>query len=141
MIRTKKTQLTKHKPTTSPRVKRSLRTDVWLNVLGYREGSDWVALALEMDLRGYGKTFKAARRELVSLVNMQISFANFKGQPEMILKPADPVWFERFAETRSRLLNSLLAKQGPSEYATSGIPIPPAHVIANLPNRFTEVNG
>jgi hypothetical protein len=33
---------------------------------------------------------------------MQIGFSRFKGQPELIWKAADPVWFERFAETRSR---------------------------------------
>jgi len=31
---------------------------VTLNILGYREESEWVALALEMDLRGCGKTFE-----------------------------------------------------------------------------------
>ena len=36
-----------------------------INVLGYREEGQWVALALEMDLRGYGETFEAALRELM----------------------------------------------------------------------------
>jgi hypothetical protein len=29
--------------------------NVTLNILGYREDNEWVALALEMDLRGYGR--------------------------------------------------------------------------------------
>lgn len=38
----------------------------------------------EMDIWGYGKTPKKAFQELVDLVEMQISFAMFKEQPELI---------------------------------------------------------
>jgi len=71
---------------------------VVLNVLGYQEDEDWVALALEMDLRGYGPTFGDALEELTDLVATQIRFAHFKGQAELIWKSAEPVWFERFAD-------------------------------------------
>jgi hypothetical protein len=37
---------------------------VTLNIPGYFEDSEWVALALEMDLRGYGKTFYKALEDL-----------------------------------------------------------------------------
>lgn len=73
---------------------------VVLNVLGYREQEDWVAMALEMDLRGYGQTFREALEELRELVATQIRFAHFKGQAELIWKSAEPVWFERFADVR-----------------------------------------
>ena len=79
-----------------------------LNVLRYREDNEWVALALEMDLRGYGKTFNKAVNELQELVAMQISFAHYKGRPEMILKAADPIWFQRFAEVRTAFLFSMM---------------------------------
>ena len=62
-----------------------------LNVLGYREQDEWVALAMEMDLRGYGSTFSEALEELADLVQTQIEFAQFKDQPELIWKPAEPV--------------------------------------------------
>jgi hypothetical protein len=118
---------------------------VSLNVLGYREDSGWVALALEMDLRGYGKTFNEAVNELQALVAMQISFAHFKGQPEMILKPADPIWFQRFAEVRAACLASMMEpashKAVHSEYEIFGMPIPPAHVIKELQAQFTQSNG
>src|SRR5215210_1833598 len=71
---------------------------VVLNVLGYREDGDWVALALEMDLRGYGSTFGEALQELRDLVATQIRFAQFKGQADLVWKSAEPVWFERFAD-------------------------------------------
>ena len=63
-------------------------SELTLSVLGYREEGEWVAVALEMDLRGYGSTFAHAATELVAT---QIYFARFKGQPELIWKPADPV--------------------------------------------------
>ena len=75
---------------------------VTVNVLGYREDGEWVALALEMDLRGYGQTFREALEELTDLVRTQIRFAQFKGQPDMIWKSAEPVWFERFADVRRK---------------------------------------
>jgi len=113
--------------------------NVILNILGYREDNEWVALALEMDLRGYGKTFKDAINDLQDLILMQISFARFKGHPEMILKPADPVWFERFAETRSACLRAMIkAVHGSThgDYEVAGLPIPPSHMIANQ-SQFT----
>lgn len=75
---------------------------VVLNVLGYREQEDWVAMALEMDLRGYGQTFREALEELRELVATQIRFAHFKGQAELIWKSAEPVWFERFADVTAK---------------------------------------
>lgn len=63
-----------------------------LNVLGYQEEQGgWVALALEMDLRGYGETFDEAFEDLAELINMQVSFSRFKGQPELIWKAAASV--------------------------------------------------
>jgi hypothetical protein len=68
---------------------------ITFSVLGYEEDGEWVALALEMDLRGYGATFDNALADLADLVAMQVSFAFHKNQPEMIWKPAEPVWFAR----------------------------------------------
>jgi hypothetical protein len=70
---------------------------ITLNVLGYQEVGEWVALALEMDLRGYGETFEDAFKDLEELVGMQIGFSRFKGQPELIWKAAEPIWFEHLA--------------------------------------------
>ena len=120
---------------------RSGSCKVTLNILGYREDAEWVALALEMDLRGYGSTFNEALRDLQDLVEMQIGFALFKGQPEMILRPADPIWFERFAESRKSCLTEMLtASHGHSNYEVAGLPIPPAHVIEALRDKFTQAD-
>ncbi len=70
--------------------------EISLGILGYWDENEeaWTALALEMDLRGYGSTFEEALEDLRELVIMQVSFALSKEQPEMIWKPSDPSWFE-----------------------------------------------
>jgi hypothetical protein len=102
---------------------------VVLNVLGYREEGEWVALALEMDLCGYGGTFGEALQELRDLVAAQIRFAQFKGQSELVWKPAEAVWFERFADARRERLNALVQHREPSDpsYDVAGLIIPSSH--------------
>ncbi len=110
---------------------------VTLNVLGYQEDGEWVALALEMDLRGYGDTFEEAQKDLSDLVGMQISFARFKREPSLIWKPAEAVWFELFAQVRQAYLAAAISdteEEAEPEYGIAGLPIPPAHVIAAMGN-------
>jgi hypothetical protein len=110
--------------------------DITLSVLGYRDEGEnaWVALALEMDLRGYGSTFDEAVQELNDLVGAQISFARLKNQPEMIWKPAEAVYWRLFEEARRNRLQELVMGSGPSnsDYAVGDLPLPDPHVIASL---------
>ncbi len=119
------------------------RVEVTLNVLGFQEGGEWAALALEMDLRGYGATFEDAIEDLTDLVRMQISFAMQKGQPDMILRAADPIWFERFATLRAERFRHL-GEDRPTdddEYQIAGLAIPPPHLIAAQGGAFTPSNA
>jgi hypothetical protein len=99
---------------------------VVLNVLGYREDEEWVALALEMDVRGYGKTFGEALQELQVLVSAQLRFARFKAQADLVWRPAEPVWFERFADARRERLNALVQARELADpaYDVAGLVIP-----------------
>ena len=63
--------------------------NVAVSVLGYREDDEWCALALEMDLRGYGRTFREALDDLRDSMTMQIGFAHFKDELDMIFRPAE----------------------------------------------------
>lgn len=104
--------------------------DIALSVLGFEEDEQWVALALEMDVRGCGKTFEAAVDDLRDLVILQIRFALFKAQPEMVWRPAEPVWFQLFAELRSARLRSFgRPASRESSYQIGGLRLPPAHVF------------
>ena len=117
--------------------------DVTVSVLGFHEDGEWCALALETDLRGYGQTLEDALEDLNESITMQIGFAHFKGRTDMILHPADPVYFPLFAQVRNDRIMAL-AKGGStaqSEYATVGLPLPPAHVIAARKNDFSTFDG
>ena len=118
------------------------RLGITVGVLGYREADGWIALALEMDLRGRGATFEKALANLQVLVSMQISFALFKGQPQMIWRPADSIFFERFAEERRSRFESLAeAPRDSDRYEVAGLPIPPAHVIDALRKGYCQADA
>ena len=126
--------------------KKELPSDICLSVLLYRDDREggWSALALEMDIRGHGKTSAKAFEDLVDLVRMQIGFAMFKGDPELVLKAADPVWFELFAEARQNQLREKVLdinREEEPDYRASGMPIPPAHVIEKLGKQFLPANA
>ncbi len=126
--------------------KKELSSGICLSVLIYRDDDEgcFAAVALEMDIWGYGKTSKKAFQELVELVEMQISFAMFKEQPELIWKAADPVWFQRFADARRDQLREQvmdISRQEEPEYKASGMPIPPAHVIAQIGKQFRSADA
>jgi hypothetical protein len=105
-----------------------------LSVLGYREEGEWVALALEVDLRGFGSTFHEAVEDLRDLVRMQVSFAHYKGQPEMVWKPAEGVWWGLFLQVRRDFLEASVRERQPADddYSIAGIRIPAAHEIASF---------
>ena len=89
---------------------------ITVNVLGYREAEEHVALALEMDLRGYGGSFEEALRELDEQMAMQLSFALHKrGTVDMAMRPAESAYFERFAEAR---------RDSDQEFSAASIPCP-----------------
>jgi hypothetical protein len=54
------------------------------NVIIFREDSEWTALALEMNIRGYGATPAAAVQDVIELLDAQISFAVQMGHPESV---------------------------------------------------------
>ncbi|HSC20909.1 MAG TPA: hypothetical protein VLC07_04195 [Solirubrobacterales bacterium] len=109
--------------------------ELTLNVLGYKEEGEWVALALEMDLRGYGATFRDAVSDLLDLITMQVTFAHSKGHPEMVWKPAEGHWWSLFGQIRMERLEASLRTGHSSDeedYGIAGIKIPPAYAIASF---------
>lgn len=108
-------------------------------VLGYREDGDWVALALEMDLRGHGKSFEEALDDLSESVSMQISFAHSKGQPDMIWRPAEPIYFQLFSQVRNQLLHEAFQRPRTDDYAVGGLPLPPNPLMAG--DDFQQADG
>lgn len=109
-----------------------------LRILGYRDEGEWVALALEMDLRGYGETFALAKADLEDLVRMQVSFALSKNAPEMVWRDAEPVWFGRYEAGRREWLRAAISSVVLSrqEVELSELPIPAPHVAAGSNSQF-----
>lgn len=88
-----------------------VRSDIELRVLVYQDADEaapgeWIAVALEMDLRGYGKTVNDALAELASVVKTQIEFAIFKQNLSLIFFEAEKKYFEMYEQ---RLREALLA--------------------------------
>lgn len=96
---------------------------LFLNVLMYKEAGKWVAHCLEMDLKGFGKTKNLAFLGLKDLVEMQISFAYFKNDPNLIWHPADPHYFQIFGQIREEKIKSFMKEEFPG-YEISNIPFP-----------------
>lgn len=120
-------------------IRRDAQSELTLKVLGHKVDEEWVALALEMDLRGYGATFEEALDELRDLVAAQISFALFKNQPEMIWRQAEGVWFELYDQVRRQSLEAAVQSRpfADSAYQAAGLPLPPPHVIDSLRDQYT----
>lgn len=72
------------------------------------ENGEWVVLALEMDLRGYGKTSDEAMDDLNDLIVMQLSFARQKNDPGLIFKSAEKKYFDTYEEIRQVALLELV---------------------------------
>ena len=109
---------------------------VTVNVLGYRETEDHVALALEMDLRGYGSSFEEALHDLEEQVAMQLSFALYKhGTVDMAMRPAEAVYFERFAEAKREAIVSRDRGSG-REFSAASIPYPSPDDLENMRRGF-----
>jgi hypothetical protein len=71
-----------------------------VSVITFREGDTWTALALEMDLRGYGPTIEAANDDLCEMLMAQISFAVQMGHPESVWNRAADEYWRMFEEVR-----------------------------------------
>jgi len=109
------------------------------------ETEEWNSVALEMDIWGYGITPEESFANLNELVCMQISFALFKGQPEMIWHRAEDLYWGLLEEVRRAELIQHLGYSvvdvetghiTPSEHTTdkerkyaSSLPFPSPQVI------------
>lgn len=115
-----------------------------INVLGYQEEGEWVALALEMDLRGYGDTWEGALDDLRDVVLMQISFAHFKGEVDMIWHRAEDQYWEKFTEIQRTKLTSALAdgvERGEPTHHAGGLALPPAYMVEAMRGQFELANA
>lgn len=90
------------------------RFDPSIKVLLAREGREYCAHGLEVDLLGYGATEKAAMADLAAQIRSQMTFAAAKQKPEMLFHPAPPADFAAWEDAnRTALSASNTAEPGP----------------------------
>ena len=88
------------------------------NVIVFREDSKWSALALEMNVRGYGSTPELALEDVGVMLMAQVSFAVQRGHPESVWHPADEKYWRMWESARR---NQFVAKMSGSEAPTDQI--------------------
>lgn len=93
-------------------------------VLVFREDTKWTALALEMDVRGYGSDPEAAIRDLREMLVAQVSFAVQQGHPESVWQRADDKYWSMFEEARrKRFVAEVSGAELPAEPIADIIPL------------------
>lgn len=117
---------------------------VTLRVLVFHDPSEeaFVALALEMDLRGYGDSIDSALEELRDIVMAQITFAMQQNDPSLIQFPADRKYFEMFEQAQLASLGHLLGvAASESQYSVRSLSVPSPDVIEAMKNKHSWANG
>ena len=111
-----------------------------ISVLGFQQkDGEWASVALELDLWGYCDTKEESAQELLDMVNMQLGFAEYKDNPDLIFRPAPVEYFQIFAEVKARFLRAKAEHETPDEhYFAGGFPFP--NNIENS-NGFAVING
>ena len=71
-----------------------------VNVLIYRDGSEWTALALEMNVRGYGASQQDALSDVIEMLSAQVSFAVQMCHPESVWNRAEQKYWEVWEQAR-----------------------------------------
>jgi hypothetical protein len=96
-----------------------------VSVITYREDSTWTALALEMNLRGYGSTVEAANDDLCEMLMAQVSFAVQMGHPESVWNRADDEYWRMFEEARrNQFVAELSGSQRSVDQFANMMPLP-----------------
>jgi len=70
------------------------------NAIIFREDSTWTALVLEMNVRGYGPTQRAALDDVIGMLEAQVTFAVQMGHPESVWCPAEEKYWQMWERAR-----------------------------------------
>jgi hypothetical protein len=99
--------------------------DFEVSVIVFREGSAWTALALEMDLRGYGAEPAAAVEDVIAMILAQVSFAVQTGHIESVWHRADETYWRRWENARrNQFMAEVSGSQASSDEIADLVPIP-----------------
>lgn len=95
-----------------------------VNIFVFREDLEWTALALEMDVRGYGTSSRAAIKDLVEMLTAQVSYAVQMGHPETVWHPAEEMYWRRWEEARrKKFMAKALGSEAPTDQIAELFPL------------------
>ena len=104
--------------------------EIHLDVLFTKEEGEWCAIALDMSLRGYGKSREDALNDLLDAVRAQVTFALEHDTLDNIFIPADQKYFEQYNQERLEALKRNAKRDvQPSRKARSAAAIPFAAIF------------
>ncbi len=86
-----------------------------LRAIVYMEDGLFHAHCLEMDLVAVGDSEKASLKELQEMIESHISFAVFKGDDDLLLFPAEKIYFDRWEKANQLKIQSKLFPNVKSE--------------------------
>jgi hypothetical protein len=95
------------KPVSKPKMD-TMTYDIHLRVLICREGSEFAARALEMDLLGYGKTEAEAIDELKLAVEEQLRFSAHMKDNQLLAFPAAQEYFDRWDNAQKMAIRGIV---------------------------------
>ena len=100
---------------------------LYLRVLGYRDEDEknWIAHCLELDLVGEARTFRVACAHLADLIEMQVSFAVFKGNPKLLYREAPHEYFRIFESVKREALETFPKRPRNRSYRFYDLPLKP----------------
>ena len=95
-----------------------------VNIFVFREDSEWTAVALEMDVRGYGSTSRSAIDDLMDMLTAQVSYAVQMGHPESVWHPAEEKYWRCWEETRrKKFMATASGSEAPTESLAELVPL------------------
>lgn len=120
------------------------KVNISLSGLIYEEDGEYVALALEMDLRGYGATPDEARADLDEQVRLQLSFAIQKhGSIDSAMFPAEQKYYDMYRAAKLEQMKAQFGEHASqkSRATWADLPIPDPHVISQIQGDFSLWHG
>ena len=104
-----------------------------LSFLSTDGDSKWSAVALELDIWGFGDSKKEAMADLDELINTQVEFANSRaGNLEILDHPADEKWFKLWDKLEKLGKGTINGKT----FVQQRKRIPPHNVEGKVQSRF-----
>jgi hypothetical protein len=96
-----------------------------VSVVVFREDSAFTAVALEMDVRGYGPTSADAIADLMEMLEAQVNYAVEMGHPETVWHRAEEQYWSMFEDARrQRFVANVMGIEPPTDPFADMIPLP-----------------